>query len=161
MFSASRVFRFLERPVPRILHQFSNLTSNSHHMRFLKLNFGKNKQISFIAARYARSRPTSPVWLWHTLPRVRVDQQHSWPLQRWLNHVLSLQLPFTNFTTHKSNLTVGVGNLLWLVSIICAKDMFELLSTPNWLLKQTARHKKKKWKFGVKLYPSLLTHCNF
>ena len=43
-----------------------------------------------------------------------------------------LQRPFTNFTTHKSNLTVRVGNLLCLVSIICAKDRFELLSTQNW-----------------------------
>lgn len=95
VFSPSRdpspVFRCLER-LPRILHQFSNLTSNSHYMRFLKLNFGKNKQISFIAARYTRSRPTSPVW-------------------------------FSTF--------VYSGTL------------------------------KKPCKFGVKWYPSLLTHCNF
>ena len=85
------VFRCLER-LPRILHQFSNLTSNSHYIWFLKLNFGKNKQISFIAARYTRSRPTSPVW-------------------------------FSTF--------VYSGTL------------------------------KKPCKFGVKWYPSLLTHCNF
>ena len=46
--------------------------------------------------------------------------------------LLSLLRHFANFTTHKSDFTVRVGNLLCLVSIICAKNRFELLSTPNW-----------------------------
>ena len=49
---------------------------------------------------YASSRPISLTYQFDSrrllvahLPRFRVDQQHSWPLQRWLQHVLSLHNP--------------------------------------------------------------------
>ena len=112
---------------------FSQAT-NSHYLRFLKLNFDKNKQISFIDASVARSRPISL--------RYQFDSR-----RLLVAHFASLscgsatQLAIATLTQARAfssasfyefhNPQDSVGNLLWLVSIICAKDRFELLSTPN------------------------------
>ena len=76
----------------------------------------------------------------------------------------SPERPFANFTTHKSDFTVRVGNLLFLVSIICAKNGFEqerMIQRQIDCLFWTDGASTITSKFGVKLYSSLVTHCNF